>query len=413
LASQLNKVSGAGLKPKQRLVYIIVLGFLLMVQTLITDMFLPAFPSIANFFTVPDAFVQYSLSALTLGAAVGFFVAGPLSDSLGRKRPTLVALALFSLASFLLYLAPNIEVFVLLRFVQGLTAAGAAVIAQAIIRDLFVGDAMIRMLGRVWLISGIAPIVSPLIASQLLLIGDWRSIALALGLLGSAIFLVASRALVETLHLDNRRAKGFEGVNRRFIAVFRDRIILGLVLIGMAQTLAAFSYLNNLPFLYQDSFGLTPVQFSGLFSISAASWFIGIQIGAVIGRIYKPQWVIFGGLLLAVFSGVGLYFAGVTASPLWVVVGLVSVFIFTFGLSITPIQTIALQGHGSEAGTAASVLGVVNSFTAAIGAPLYPLVGSESSANMGIAIILSHLVALVLFFAVLRPKSIPELIKEQ
>lgn len=413
MASQLNKVSGAGLKPKQRLVYIIVLGFLLMVQTLITDMFLPAFPSIANFFTVPDAFVQYSLSALTLGAAVGFFVAGPLSDSLGRKRPTLVALALFSLASFLLYLAPNIEVFVLLRFVQGLTAAGAAVIAQAIIRDLFVGDAMIRMLGRVWLISGIAPIVSPLIASQLLLIGDWRSIALALGLLGTAIFLVASRALVETLHLDNRRAKGFEGVNRRFIAVFRDRIILGLVLIGMAQTLAAFSYLNNLPFLYQDSFGLTPVQFSGLFSISAASWFIGIQIGAVIGRIYKPQWVIFGGLLLAVFSGVGLYFAGVTASPLWVVVGLVSVFIFTFGLSITPIQTIALQGHGSEAGTAASVLGVVNSFTAAIGAPLYPLVGSESSANMGIAIILSHLVALVLFFAVLRPKSIPELIKEQ
>jgi DHA1 family bicyclomycin/chloramphenicol resistance-like MFS transporter len=325
----------------------------------------------------------------------------------------LVALALFSLASFLLYLAPNIEVFVLLRFVQGLTAAGAAVIAQAIIRDLFVGDAMIRMLGRVWLISGIAPIVSPLIASQLLLIGDWRSIALALGLLGTAIFLVASRALVETLHLDNRRAKGFEGVNRRFIAVFRDRIILGLVLIGMAQTLAAFSYLNNLPFLYQDSFGLTPVQFSGLFSISAASWFIGIQIGAVIGRIYKPQWVIFGGLLLAVFSGVGLYFAGVTASPLWVVVGLVSVFTFTFGLSKTPIQTIALQGHGSEAGTAASVLGVVNSFTAAIGAPLYPLVGSESSANMGIAIILSHLVALVLFFAVLRPKSIPELIKEQ
>ncbi len=413
MASQLNKASGAGLKPKQRLVYIIVLGFLLMVQTLITDMFLPAFPSIANFFRVPDAYVQYSLSALTLGAAVGFFVAGPLSDSLGRKRPTLVALALFSLASFLLYLAPNIEVFVLLRFVQGLTAAGAAVIAQAIIRDLFVGDAMIRMLGRVWLISGIAPIVSPLIASQLLLIGDWRSIALALGLLGTAIFLVASRALVETLHLDNRRAKGFEGVNRRFIAVFRDRIILGLVLIGMAQTLAAFSYLNNLPFLYQDSFGLTPVQFSGLFSISAASWFIGIQIGAVIGRIYKPQWVIFGGLLLAVFSGVGLYFAGVTASPLWVVVGLVSVFIFTFGLSITPIQTIALQGHGSEAGTAASVLGVVNSFTAAIGAPLYPLVGSESSANMGIAIILSHLVALVLFFAVLRPKSIPELIKEQ
>ena len=412
MASQSNKVSGASLKPKQRLVYIIVLGFLLMVQTLITDMFLPAFPNIASFFRVPDAFVQYSLSALTLGAAVGFFIAGPLSDSLGRKRPVLVALALFSLASFLLYLAPTIEVFVLLRLLQGLTAAAAAVIAQAIIRDLFVGDAMIRMLGRVWLISGISPIISPLIAGQLLLVGDWRLIALSLGFLGTVIFLVASRALVETLHIDNRRAKGFEGVNRRFIAVFRDRIILGLLLIGVAQTLAAFTYLNNLPFLYQNSFGLTPVEFSGLFSISAASWFIGIQIGAVLGRLYKPQWVIFAVLLIAASAGAGLYFVGMASAPLWTVVVLVSVFIFSFGLGIPPIQTIALQGHGSEAGTAASVLGVMSSLTAAAGAPLYPLVGSESSVNLGITIFIAHLVAIVFFFAVLRPKSIPDLIKE-
>ena len=406
---QAPKVS---ISKQQRLVYIFVLGFLLMAQTLITDMFLPAFPNIANFFRVPDAFVQYSLSAVTLGAAVGFFIAGPLSDSLGRRKPILVSLILFSLASYLLYLAPTIEVFVLLRMMQGLTGAAAGVIAQAIIRDLFVGDAMIRMLGRVWLISGLAPVISPLVAAQLLLVGDWRVIALALGVLGTLILLVASRALVETLHVDNRRAKGFEGVNRRFIAVFKDRIILGLLLIGVVQTLAAFSYLNNLPFLYQNGFGLTPVEFSAMFSISAASWFIGIQIGAVVGRIYKPQWVIFWALVVAALAGAGLYLVGIANAPLWSVVTLFSIFIFSFGLAITPIQTIALQGHGSEAGTAASVLGVVNSFTAAIGAPLYPLVGSESSANLGITILLAHVIALVFFFVVLRPKSIPELIKE-
>jgi len=413
VASQSNKVSGASLKPRQRLVYIFVLGFLLMAQTLITDMFLPAFPNIASFFSVPDAFVQYSLSAVTLGAAIGFFIAGPLSDSLGRRKPILIALVLFSLASYFLYLAPTIEVFVLLRLLQGLTAAAAGVIAQAIIRDLFVGDAMIRMLGRVWLISGLAPIISPLIAAQLLLVGDWRVIALALGVLGTGIFIVASKALVETLHVDNRRAKGFEGVNRRFLAVFKDRIILGLLLIGAAQTLAAFSYLNNLPFLYQDAFGLSPVEFSSLFSIIAASWFTGIQVGAFIGRIYNPQWVILAALVLAGMSGAGLYLVGLASAPLWTVVALVSLFVFTFGLAITPIQTIALQGHGSEAGTAASVLGVVNSFTAAIGAPLYPVVGSESSVNLGITIFLAHGVAIVFFFAVLRPKSIPELIKEK
>ena len=151
---------------RQRLMYIFVLGFLLMVQTLVTDMFLPAHPLIATFFEVPDAFVQYSLSAVTLGAAIGFFVAGPLSDSMGRKKPVLLALGLFTFASAALYVAPGIEAFIVLRFLQGLAGAAAAVIAQAIIRDLFVGNAMLKILSRAWLISGLAPIISPIIAAQ-------------------------------------------------------------------------------------------------------------------------------------------------------------------------------------------------------------------------------------------------------
>ena len=198
-----------------------------MVQTLVTDMFLPAFPNIAAFFQVPDAFIQYSLSAVMLGAAIGFFVAGPLSDSMGRKRPAMMALGLFTLSSGALYLAPGIEAFVVLRFLQGLAGAAAAVVTQAIIRDLFVGNAMLKMLSRVWLISGIAPLVSPMIAAQLLLVApDWRIIPLALAGLGILILALASRALVETLHKDNRRTKGFEGVNKRFIAVFKDRILV-------------------------------------------------------------------------------------------------------------------------------------------------------------------------------------------
>jgi len=121
----------------QRLMYIFVLGFLLMVQTVVTDMFLPAHPLIATFFEVPDAFVQYSLSAVTFGAAIGFFVAGPLSDSLGRKNPVLLALGIFTLASAALYVAPGIEAFMVLRFLQGLAGAATAVIAQQKIHSGF------------------------------------------------------------------------------------------------------------------------------------------------------------------------------------------------------------------------------------------------------------------------------------
>lgn len=390
-----------------------MLGFLFMAQTLVTDMFLPAYPNIAAFFAVPDAFVQYSLSAVTLGAAIGFFIAGPLSDSLGRRRPVLFFLALFTFASAALYVAPGIEAFVALRFLQGLAAAAIAVVTQAIIRDLFVGNAMLKMLARVWLVSGIAPMVSPFLSAQLLLVApDWRVVPLALAVLGIAVLLIASRALVESHHIDNRRAKGFEGVTKRFLAVFKDRILVGLVLIGMVQTIGLFSYLNIIPFLYQDSLGLTPVGFSIAFSITAFCWFLGIQAGAKFGRMLRATWVILASLILAVLAGIGLFLIANQNPGIESVVPLMAVFMFSFGMTITPIQTIALQGHGSEAGTAASVLGVMNSLTAAFAAPLYPLIGSETTQGLGISILLSHLAAIAIFFFVVRPRSVPALIKD-
>ena len=384
-----------------------------MVQTLVTDMFLPAYPNIAAFFEVPDAFVQYSLSAVTLGAAIGFFVAGPLSDSLGRKKPVLFFLGLFTFASATLYLAPGIEAFIALRFLQGLAAAAIAVVTQAIIRDLFVGNAMLKMLARVWLVSGIAPMVSPFLSAQLLLVApDWRVIPLALTILGVAVFFIASKALVESHHIDNRRAKGFEGVTKRFLAVFKDRILVGLVLIGMVQTIGLFSYLNIIPFLYQDSLGLTPVEFSIAFSITAFCWFLGIQAGAKLGRMYRATWVILASLILAVGAGFGLFTIANQNPGIETVIPLMALFVLSFGMTITPIQTIALQGHGSEAGTAASVLGVMNSLTAALAAPLYPILGSATTEGLGIAIALSHLAAIAIFFLVVRPKSVPALIKD-
>jgi DHA1 family bicyclomycin/chloramphenicol resistance-like MFS transporter len=398
---------------RQRLVYIFILGFLLMAQTLVTDMFLPAYPNIAAFFDVPDAFVQYSLSAVTFGAAIGFFVAGPLSDSLGRRKPVLFFLSLFTVASAALYVAPGIEAFVALRFLQGLAAAAIAVVTQAIIRDLFIGNAMLKMLARVWLISGVGPIVSPFVSAQLLLVApDWRIVPLALAILGFAALLFASKALVESHHIDNRRAKGFEGVTKRFLAVFKDRILVGLVLIGMVQTLGLFSYLNTIPFLYQDSLGLTPVEFSIAFSITAVCWFFAVQAGARLGRMFEATWVIFAALVLAVISGFGLFSIATQNPGIQAVVPLMALFMISFGMTITPIQTIALQGHGSEAGTAASVLGVMNSLTAAFAAPLYPIIGSGSTAGLGVTIMVSHAIAIAIFFLVVRPMSVPALISE-
>ncbi len=397
---------------RQRVSYILVLGPLMMFQTLVNDLYLPAYPNIAKFFEVPDSYIQYSMSAMTLGSAVGVFIAGPLSDSLGRKRPMILSAALFSISSFLLYFSPNIEVFSILRFFQGFAAAAVAVISQAVIRDLFVGKPMVRMLGRVWLISGIAPLVGPILGAQLLLVGDWRILTLTMGIFSLLIFFLASRSLVETLHSDNRRRKGFDGVVKRFVAVFHDRIFVGLVLIVIFQIAGLFGYLSSVSFLYQDSFGLSPIQFSIMFSISALGWFIGIQLGAKLSRIYPAQWVILFFLIVGAIAGLGLFQAGEAGLGILVVGPLNTLLVFSVGLSVTPIQTLALAQHGEEAGTAASVLAVVSSLTATACGPFYPLLGTENTIALGVLILVTHLIALVVLFVVVRPKSVPALLAE-
>jgi len=181
----------------------------------------------------------------------------------------------------------------------------------------------------------------------------------------------------------------------------------------MTQHLSLFSYLNIIPFLYQDSLGLTPVEFSAVFSITALCWFLGIQAGAKLGRIFRAQWVVFAALVMAVVAGAGLYLVGSMNVGIETVLPIMAIYMTSFGMSITPIQTIALQGHGTEAGTAASVLGVMNSFVAAAAAPLYPLIGSATTTGLGLTILIAHMAAIAVFFLVVRPRSVPDLVKEQ
>jgi DHA1 family bicyclomycin/chloramphenicol resistance-like MFS transporter len=117
-------------------------------------------------------------------------------------------------------------------------------------------------------------------------------------------------------------------------------------------------------------------------------------------------------LILAVLAGFGLFSIANQNPGIESVIPLMAVFMVSFGMTITPIQTIALQGHGSEAGTAASVLGVMTALTASLAAPLYPIIGSATTEGLGLSIMLSHLAAIAIFFLVVRPKSVPALIKD-
>lgn len=159
---------------------VLVLGALIALGPLTIDMYLPAFPRIGDELGASDSAVQLTLTGMLLGLSLGQLVIGPLSDALGRRRPLLVGLAAHTLASVLCAVAPSIGVLAAVRVAQGLSGAALSVVAMAIVRDLFSGVAVARIMSRLMLVIGLAPIVAPSIGSLVLGFTSWRGIFVVL-----------------------------------------------------------------------------------------------------------------------------------------------------------------------------------------------------------------------------------------
>ena len=181
---------------------VLVLGALIALGPLTIDMYLPAFPRIGDDLGASDSAVQLTLTGMLLGLAVGQLVIGPLSDAFGRRRPLVVGIATHAVASLACAVAPTIAVLATVRVVQGFAGAAISVVAMATVRDLFEGVAVARIMSRLMLVIGLAPILAPTIGGFVLTFTSWRGIFVVLA--GAAVLLVgvAFFFLRETLPVD-------------------------------------------------------------------------------------------------------------------------------------------------------------------------------------------------------------------
>src|SRR3989441_3272854 len=177
----------------------VLLGGLTAFGPLSIDMYLPALPAIGRDLAASESVIQLTLTACLVGLAVGQIFAGPLSDRLGRRRPLLIGVAGYVLASLMCATAPAAPLLVGFRLLQGLAGAAGIVIARAIVRDLYAGSAAARYFSRLILIFGIAPILAPVLGAQILRFTSWHGIFLALAIVTALLWLGAARALPETL----------------------------------------------------------------------------------------------------------------------------------------------------------------------------------------------------------------------
>src|SRR5674476_884979 len=146
--------------------YVLLLGLMCALPAVTSDIYLPSLPEVAIDLHTTTTAVQLTMTGVLVGGALGQLVVGPLSDRVGRRRPVLIGIALHIVISLLCALAPGIGTLIALRVVQGFFNAAATAVAIAVIRDRFTGSDASRLLSRLMLVIGVAPLFAPTVGAN-------------------------------------------------------------------------------------------------------------------------------------------------------------------------------------------------------------------------------------------------------
>ena len=183
----------------------VFLGMLAAIAPLSTDMYLPALPFMMEDFSVTPSMIQLTLTASMAGMAAGQIIAGPASDDMGRRKPLVIGMAVFTLSTIGCIFSSSIYLFLAFRFVQGFSGGAGIVIARAIARDVCKGPALTRFFSMLMLVNGLAPILAPVIGGQILRFAAWQGVFVLLAFIGAALT-AGAFAMGETLPARRRAA---------------------------------------------------------------------------------------------------------------------------------------------------------------------------------------------------------------
>ncbi|MFC3528382.1 multidrug effflux MFS transporter [Paracoccus mangrovi] len=356
--------------------FIAMLALIFAVIAFSIDSMLPALPQIAAELSPGNVNrAQLVLTAFVAGMGIGLLVAGPLSDTLGRKPVITAGFAIYALAAIAAVFANSLEMLLVARFVQGVGAAAPRIVALALVRDLYQGREMARITSFVMMIFILIPAVAPSIGMIIIQAIGWR------GVFGSFVLL----ALVGALWLNLRQAETLPPAARRPLNLSAlgasAREVLGnsqVQLITLVMTLGfgqMFALLSSAQQLYVDTYHTGdsfPLWFAAMALLSGggtvlnARYVMRLGMRRIVSAAYAMQVVVSGSMLILLMGDLlppGLRFP---AFFLWSV----SVF-FMAGVTFGNLNAMALQRMGHVAGMAASVIAAVSTIGAVlIAAPI-------------------------------------------
>ncbi len=382
----------------------LLLGFLAAVGPISTDMYLPAFPAIEATYGGAPGSAQLTLATWFAGLAVGQISQGVLADRFGRRRPLLAGTLIYTLASAGCVLSPSLGMFAAFRFIAGIGGSAGMVLSRAIVRDLSEGLAAARMMSRLMLIMGVAPIIAPTMGGLVLSLGNWHLIfwiCTAYGVIGT---LAVALFLPETLPEGARTRLSPGAQIARFGAILGERGFISHALMGSGTLFAMFAYLGGSPPVFIDIYHLPPPLYGMLFGTCAAAYIGGSQVnpGLLVRfgarRVVRVATRAFLGLALALLVVAmlrpGAWYA--LAIPLFCIMG-------TQGF-IMPNATVgALARHAPHAGSASALMGTMQFIFGAISGLAVGLLADGTARPMAMLMVIGGAAAVLCDLA--RPRA--------
>jgi DHA1 family bicyclomycin/chloramphenicol resistance-like MFS transporter len=358
-----------------------MLGALACLPALTVDMYLPALPQVASDLGTTDTLAQLTVSCMLVGGALGQLVIGPLTDRFGRRLPLMIGIGMHVLVSLACAVVDDINLLIGLRLVQGFFNSAASVAAMATVRDRFVGAEAARILSRLMLVIGVAPMLAPSLGSIVLEAFAWRWIFVVLAVIGASLATVVFFVMPETNPVARRTTGGASSVLRGYRTLLRDRHFMALALIPGLGMGVVMSYVVGSPFVFQQGYGLTHGQFSLLFAINGLGLVLSAQVNASLVRRVAPIRLLRTALVAQLVMSVLLLVVAVTqlGGLIGLLVALWLVLAFQ-GLIPANASALALSRHGEIAGTSAAMIGAVQSLLAGLVSPVVGLLGSDTVA---------------------------------
>lgn len=363
-----------------------LLGALNMIAPFTYDAYLGALPQITSELHTTTAATQFTIVANLVGMTVGMMIGGSLSDTIGRRKPVIFALAFYVVASLLIVQVQTVDWFIFLRLMQGLAGGAMVSVSQAMVRDYTEGKESARIFSIMLLIKSIGPIIAPLVGAFILLLGNWRLIFVFLGLLGVTFLLWSIFSLKDSLPNERKIPFSFKGVFGGWGVVFGDRLFLAAGITSFLNTFALFAYFSTATFALQKDFGLTPFQF-GIFMVvngcalilfrslntrllGVLSFYNVYRIGMVVG---------FACSVVLVISAIAQTSFILFSAGLFLMTG-------SLGFLVPNALNLALMNHKKNAGAAAGLAGFIGSVAGFLSTSLVGQLVGESSVGLAIYI---------------------------